>query len=44
MPNVRDAKPFLSKPHFGAVEFTIAPGANEVTVNLQNTTSFFAQK
>ena len=32
----RDARPFLSKPGFGAVAFTLAPGENSQTLHLQN--------
>jgi uncharacterized protein (DUF2141 family) len=32
----RDAKPFLSKPDFGAVAFIITPGENILTLHLQN--------
>lgn len=32
----RNARPFLSKPAFDAVKFTLAPGENVQTVHLQN--------
>ncbi|HWY62032.1 MAG TPA: DUF2141 domain-containing protein [Rhizomicrobium sp.] len=35
----RDARPFLSKPGFGAVAFTLAPGENSQTLHLQNSNS-----
>jgi uncharacterized protein (DUF2141 family) len=35
----RDARPFLSKPGFGAVAFTLAPGENSQTLRLQNSSS-----
>jgi uncharacterized protein (DUF2141 family) len=31
----RNARPFLSKPHFDAVKFTVAPGENVQTVRLR---------
>jgi uncharacterized protein (DUF2141 family) len=36
----RDAKPFLSKPGFGAVAFTLVPGENTQTLHLQNSQRF----
>ncbi len=33
----RDAKPFLSKPKFDAVAFTLSAGENSQTLHLQNT-------
>jgi uncharacterized protein (DUF2141 family) len=33
----RDARPFLSRPGFGAVKITLAPGENSQTIHLQNT-------
>jgi uncharacterized protein (DUF2141 family) len=33
----RDAKPFLSRPGFDAVKFTLAAGENRQTLRLQNT-------
>jgi len=35
----RDARPFLSKPGFGAVAFTLAPGENSQTLHLQNSSA-----
>jgi uncharacterized protein (DUF2141 family) len=35
----RDARPFLSKPGFNAVAFTLAPGENSQTLHLQNSES-----
>lgn len=35
----RNAKPFLSKPGFDDVKFTLAPGENSQTLRLQNTGS-----
>ncbi len=35
----RDAKPFLSKPDFNAVAFTLNPGENTQTLQLQNSDS-----
>jgi len=35
----RDAKPFLSKPSFDDVKFTVAAGENVQTLHLQNMTS-----
>jgi uncharacterized protein (DUF2141 family) len=32
----RDARPFLSKPSFDAVAFTLQPGQNSITLHLQN--------
>jgi len=33
----QDAKPFLSKPSFDDVKFTLAPGQNSQVIHLQNT-------
>jgi uncharacterized protein (DUF2141 family) len=33
----QDAKPFLSKPSFDEVKFTLVPGDNSQTIHLQNT-------
>lgn len=35
----RDARPFLSKPGFGAVAFILAPGENSQTLHLQNSSA-----
>ena len=35
----RNARPFLSKPGFDEVKFTVAPGENSQTLRLQNTGS-----
>ncbi|HEY5346789.1 MAG TPA: DUF2141 domain-containing protein [Rhizomicrobium sp.] len=40
----RDARPFLSKPGFDQVKFTIVPGENIQTVHLQHFLSLVARK
>jgi uncharacterized protein (DUF2141 family) len=34
----QDAVPFLSKPSFDEVKFTLVPGENDLTIHLQNST------
>lgn len=40
----RDARPFLSKPDFKDVAFTLAPGANTMTIRLQKFMSWAPRK
>ena len=40
----RDARPFLSKPGFDEVKFTLAPGENSQSVHLQHVLSLVARK